>query len=381
MSLTGDDLNYLVFRYLQESGFGHAAFTFASESGVVDLELEPEEVPVGALLSLLQKGMQYLELESHLADDGSLIPCSAPFSLLTPHKCSATAIHLRHSQPCVPNGPLAAVGVLEKETVVKPPVAVSAGEDVVMDGGRAGTTQAVTVVKEEAAAESGAVSAAADANKTPMRLRPPPTLAKQALMKQAMTESTKAEHVQPRSPPLKRQARPLSPRSGSPVPPARPTGAIVPPPRRRPTVEGDTEVVVRPPAKPLQPVPRRCLAFHVHTGEIFSLSFAPPLSLVGGASTGGMGPQGVRGRGWMLAAGSADGKVSVYHSDTRTLSKVNIATLSPPPNPDSDVTCLKWRPHVPGPSSHSHSALALGASGPVHVLACVTLSGNVRLLQ
>ena len=29
MSINSDELNYLVYRYLQESGFTHSAFTFA----------------------------------------------------------------------------------------------------------------------------------------------------------------------------------------------------------------------------------------------------------------------------------------------------------------------------------------------------------------
>jgi len=32
MSISSDEVNFLVYRYLQESGFHHAAFTFGYES-------------------------------------------------------------------------------------------------------------------------------------------------------------------------------------------------------------------------------------------------------------------------------------------------------------------------------------------------------------
>lgn len=39
------------------------------------------------LVSILQKGLQYNMIETHIQPDGTYKPCRAPFSLLTPHRC------------------------------------------------------------------------------------------------------------------------------------------------------------------------------------------------------------------------------------------------------------------------------------------------------
>ena len=96
-NLTADDVNFLVFRYLQESGawtcvleqpsrptltsalyfyilvtlprpagFQHTAFTFGFESHVQKTNANDSDVPPGALISFVQKGLQYLELEANL---------------------------------------------------------------------------------------------------------------------------------------------------------------------------------------------------------------------------------------------------------------------------------------------------------------------------
>ena len=64
--LTSDTVNYLIMRYLQESGFSHTAFVFGHESSVARSSIDPNLVPPGSLVSFLQKGMQYLEMEANL---------------------------------------------------------------------------------------------------------------------------------------------------------------------------------------------------------------------------------------------------------------------------------------------------------------------------
>ena len=64
--VSSDEVNVLVFRYLQESGFVHAAFTFAHESLVAQSPSMDAEVVPGALVSFLHKGLQYVEIESNL---------------------------------------------------------------------------------------------------------------------------------------------------------------------------------------------------------------------------------------------------------------------------------------------------------------------------
>eukprot|EP01091_Cochliopodium_minus_P014459 TRINITY_DN4905_c0_g1_i1.p2 TRINITY_DN4905_c0_g1~~TRINITY_DN4905_c0_g1_i1.p2 ORF type:complete len:465 (-),score=67.73 TRINITY_DN4905_c0_g1_i1:34-1428(-) len=91
MSITSDDINFLIYRYLQESGFQHSAFIFQNECSLGQTTVKKQEhlqnVPRGALISFLQKGLQYLEIEQHISEGGTEINCSAPFSLTEPHIC------------------------------------------------------------------------------------------------------------------------------------------------------------------------------------------------------------------------------------------------------------------------------------------------------
>ena len=74
MSLTSDEVNFMVYKYLLESGFSHSAFTFANESFVNRTRIAPgnedQDIPAGALVAFVQKGLQYLELEANLNDNG-----------------------------------------------------------------------------------------------------------------------------------------------------------------------------------------------------------------------------------------------------------------------------------------------------------------------
>ena len=66
MSISSDEVNYLVYRYLQESGFTHAAYTFGYESYIQKTSIAGTDLPPGALISFIQKGLQYLELEANI---------------------------------------------------------------------------------------------------------------------------------------------------------------------------------------------------------------------------------------------------------------------------------------------------------------------------
>ncbi|KAI9352640.1 WD40-repeat-containing domain protein [Obelidium mucronatum] len=105
--MTSDEVNYLVYRYLLESGFTHSSFAFAQEAAVhtreylhhhVALpsaypslrradEVRGSRVAPGALLGFLQRGLLYAEVEAHTLEDGTSRRCSAPFSLCRAHEC------------------------------------------------------------------------------------------------------------------------------------------------------------------------------------------------------------------------------------------------------------------------------------------------------
>ncbi len=70
LSLTSEELNFIIYRYLQECGYVHSAFSFAHESGVGRVRpRNSASVPPGALVMFLQKGLQYLGMEESLARD------------------------------------------------------------------------------------------------------------------------------------------------------------------------------------------------------------------------------------------------------------------------------------------------------------------------
>eukprot|EP00667_Euglena_gracilis_P009419 EG_transcript_9566 len=64
--LCSEEVNFLIFRYLLESGFTHSAFTFGHETLAYKSAIEPSAIPSGALISLIQKGVQLLEIEAKI---------------------------------------------------------------------------------------------------------------------------------------------------------------------------------------------------------------------------------------------------------------------------------------------------------------------------
>jgi WD40 repeat protein len=67
LSVTAEEVNYLIYRYLQESGFVHSSFTFAHESLAGKLRpRNASSIPPGALVLFLQKGLQYIGMEEGL---------------------------------------------------------------------------------------------------------------------------------------------------------------------------------------------------------------------------------------------------------------------------------------------------------------------------
>lgn len=76
--ISSDEVNYLVFRYLMESGmssplplsagFTHAQFAMQQEAAIHRGDVDKTLVKPGALVAMLQKGLQYTEVEAHSLD-------------------------------------------------------------------------------------------------------------------------------------------------------------------------------------------------------------------------------------------------------------------------------------------------------------------------
>eukprot|EP00632_Arachnochrysis_sp_CCMP2950_P011041 CAMPEP_0185690504 /NCGR_PEP_ID=MMETSP1164-20130828/1159_1 /TAXON_ID=1104430 /ORGANISM="Chrysoreinhardia sp, Strain CCMP2950" /LENGTH=685 /DNA_ID=CAMNT_0028357075 /DNA_START=450 /DNA_END=2507 /DNA_ORIENTATION=- len=92
MAISTEELNFLIYRYLQECGFVHSAFTFSYESLVIKSSIaasRAKDIPPGALVSFIQKGLLYLQVEKQLHDSDSVdrkdldpefVPQSCPHS-------------------------------------------------------------------------------------------------------------------------------------------------------------------------------------------------------------------------------------------------------------------------------------------------------------
>ncbi|KAI0988550.1 hypothetical protein GJ496_004304 [Pomphorhynchus laevis] len=63
MSFSNDELNYLIFCYLHESGFEHSAYMFSVESKISESKHLSQSLPSSALLSIVQKGLLYQQIE------------------------------------------------------------------------------------------------------------------------------------------------------------------------------------------------------------------------------------------------------------------------------------------------------------------------------
>ncbi|KAF9179077.1 hypothetical protein BGZ51_007259 [Haplosporangium sp. Z 767] len=59
----------------------------SNESHIHKSELRNANVPAGALVNVLQKGLLYMDLELHVNEDGSERECTGPVSLIGPHRC------------------------------------------------------------------------------------------------------------------------------------------------------------------------------------------------------------------------------------------------------------------------------------------------------
>jgi len=68
MSVSQDEMNFLIWKYLQENGFPHSAFIFGSESLAESTNISASQMPPGALITLLQKSLQYMKLEKSIIE-------------------------------------------------------------------------------------------------------------------------------------------------------------------------------------------------------------------------------------------------------------------------------------------------------------------------
>lgn len=75
MSLSANELNYLIWRYLQEGGLDVSAYALQRESKANEYESRlGSKVPLGCLVDLVQKGILYTKVNELIAKDGKTVP-------------------------------------------------------------------------------------------------------------------------------------------------------------------------------------------------------------------------------------------------------------------------------------------------------------------
>lgn len=93
MSVTSDELNYLIWRYLQESGHELSTFALQRETRAHLLDAQfSKHISLGALVSIVQKGIQYMEVEASVRENGDIAVDEKPFTLFG-------ALHLDNQEP------------------------------------------------------------------------------------------------------------------------------------------------------------------------------------------------------------------------------------------------------------------------------------------
>ncbi|CAJ0645835.1 8250_t:CDS:10, partial [Entrophospora sp. SA101] len=89
---TAQQLNYLIYRYLEESGFRLTTLAFKTETQIDKLEINTEEVERGALVTYILKGLQYRDIELHTNSDGTSIKCDVTVPLIGKHTCKISTV-------------------------------------------------------------------------------------------------------------------------------------------------------------------------------------------------------------------------------------------------------------------------------------------------
>lgn len=105
-------------------GYVHAAFTFGYESQVVKSKIDGSQIPPGALLSFVQRGVNFVEIEESIADENKDVQGTSAMdgvtSLLEVHRClcshdfKPTRQAKQNNQTDIAGGPTA-MDVDEKE--------------------------------------------------------------------------------------------------------------------------------------------------------------------------------------------------------------------------------------------------------------------------
>ncbi|EAY01837.1 transducin, putative [Trichomonas vaginalis G3] len=128
MSVTADEINYLVHRYLEESGCPHSAFIFGSECRLDQANIQATQLPPQALITILKKGMLYMQMEKGINEKAKTD--SSPESIVL----SITEA-VRREEPIIPTKPPVKLKDAPKPAVKIPdPIQIPQSSVLILDG-------------------------------------------------------------------------------------------------------------------------------------------------------------------------------------------------------------------------------------------------------
>ncbi|KZW02769.1 WD40 repeat-like protein [Exidia glandulosa HHB12029] len=93
--LAADEVNCLIYAYLLDSGFEHAAFNLRAEARLDASPHAKTHVERGMLIEMLAKALLYTEVEAHWREGAMVSNCRNNFSLMRKHVCA----YGKHSHP------------------------------------------------------------------------------------------------------------------------------------------------------------------------------------------------------------------------------------------------------------------------------------------
>lgn len=85
LHITAEEINFILYQYLQESGFSHSAYTFGKECNIIENKYRHFHIPAGMLIVFLEKALTLIHIETHYSEGDDMVVCNEPFSLLNPH--------------------------------------------------------------------------------------------------------------------------------------------------------------------------------------------------------------------------------------------------------------------------------------------------------
>jgi len=93
MSVGSDEINFLIYRYLQESGYLHSAFVFGNESAVTQANINSSLVPSAALIGTWLRTYIHTHIQTHTWPETHTVCCTKRTTLVCVSQSYTAVLH------------------------------------------------------------------------------------------------------------------------------------------------------------------------------------------------------------------------------------------------------------------------------------------------